>query len=194
MAQQPEERRGTLVLVVGPSGAGKDTLIAGARQALADDPRFVFARRVITRAVGAGGEDHQALSAPEFDAWRAGGAFLLHWQAHGLRYGLPVALADDLAARRTVIANVSRTVIAEARRRHPPVHVVAVTARPETLARRLAARGREDAAGVAARLARSVPDPPPVEDLVEIANDGAAADAVAGLVAFLRRLRAESGF
>ncbi|GLR90973.1 hypothetical protein GCM10007857_76890 [Bradyrhizobium iriomotense] len=40
--------RGHLVLVVGPSVAGKDTLIDFARAQLQSDPDFHFARRVIT--------------------------------------------------------------------------------------------------------------------------------------------------
>src|SRR6516165_1390213 len=99
-----------LVLVVGPSGAGKDTLIEAARLALADDPRFRFVRRVITRPADAGGEAHEAVSEAEF----AARDFTLQWQAHGLRYGIPAAVIDDVGLEQVVVANVSRTVVAEA--------------------------------------------------------------------------------
>ena len=54
---------GILFFVVGPSGAGKDALIEGARH-LAD--RFCFARRVITRPAGSPGENHEALDEAAF--------------------------------------------------------------------------------------------------------------------------------
>jgi phosphonate metabolism protein PhnN/1,5-bisphosphokinase (PRPP-forming) len=140
-----------LVLVVGPSGAGKDTLLDAARRALADDPNFRFVRRVITRPTNAGGEDHEAVTEPEF----ARRGFALQWRAHGLHYGIPTDIAFDLAAGRVVVANVSRSVIEEAAQRFP-VRVIEITAPPEVLAARLGARGRETATDVAARLARSV--------------------------------------
>ena len=167
-----------LVLVVGPSGAGKDTLLAAAKQTLATDKRFHFARRVITRSASAGGESHEAVTEAEFSTR----GFALQWQAHGLRYGI----ADDaVGAAPVVIANVSRTVINDAASRFP-VRVIEVTAPPAILALRLASRGREDAEDVSARLARAVALPPkvPVETII---NDGTLQDAVASFLAALSR-------
>jgi ribose 1,5-bisphosphokinase len=146
---------GCFVAVVGPSGAGKDTLISGVQDRLTGDRRFVFARRIITRSPDCT-EDHDTLTELEFARMRAAGAFLLSWMANGLSYGLPGGLGFDLEDGRVVIANVSRTVLPEVRqrfRRHLVVHVVAD---PAVLAARLSARAREDAAAQQARLARAV--------------------------------------
>ena len=78
-------RPGIFFLVVGPSGVGKDTLIDGAREALADDPRWVFATRTITRAADAGGECHAAMDAATFAKTERDGGFLITSSAHGHR-------------------------------------------------------------------------------------------------------------
>jgi ribose 1,5-bisphosphokinase len=140
-----------LVLVVGPSGAGKDTLLGMARAALAPDPRFRFVRRVITRPADAGGEDHEAISESDF----ATRPFALQWSAHGLYYGIPIDITEDLAQGRVVVANVSRGVIGQAVDRYP-TRVIEITAPPHILAQRLATRGRETEDDVSRRLARSV--------------------------------------
>jgi phosphonate metabolism protein PhnN/1,5-bisphosphokinase (PRPP-forming) len=169
-----------LIGVVGPSGAGKDTLMAGARAALAGDARFRFVRRAITRPAEAGGEDHRPLLPAAFEAERAAGGFALWWQAHGLLYGIPA----DLAPSQISIANLSRTVLAEADRRFPLL-VLEITAPAAVLAARLAARGREDAADVAARLARQAPLPDGLR-VARVLNDGPVAQGVAQVLAVLR--------
>jgi phosphonate metabolism protein PhnN/1,5-bisphosphokinase (PRPP-forming) len=179
-----------LVPVVGPSGAGKDTLMAAARARLAADPRFVFARRCITRPAEAGGEDHQAMAREAFEAARAAGAFTLWWEAHGLLYGIPRGVEDDMAAGRVAVANLSRTVLAEAARRHR-VRVLVITAPPATLAARLAARGREDPADIAARLARDAPLPEGIE-AETVLNDGTVEQGVARVLAALSRAAADA--
>ncbi len=176
--------RGTLFLVVGPSGAGKDSLIDGARSRLgAAAPRIV--RRVITRPADAGGEDHEPATREAFDATRAGGGYALSWEAHGLGYGLPGDIADDLATGTDVLANVSRGVIGEARDRFAPVRVIVVTAPDAVLAERLAARGRESAEDIAARLARAGYAMPEGDDVTVLENAGALDDAVDAFVAAL---------
>lgn len=184
----PTTSRGTLVLVVGPSGAGKDSVLAGARRALAGHPGIHFARRCITRPADAGGEDHVSLSPEAFARCRATGGFALEWRAHGLDYGIPVEATGWLAAGETVVANVSRTVLDEARRRLPPVQVVLVTAAPEVLAARLAARGREDADDIRQRLARGEMDCKG-SDVVRLENNGRLEDTVRRFVDLLGRLR-----
>ncbi|MGL4302492.1 MAG: phosphonate metabolism protein/1,5-bisphosphokinase (PRPP-forming) PhnN [Sphingomonas sp.] len=162
---------GVFLPVVGPSGAGKDTLIDAARRHLADDRRFHFARRVITRPADAGGEAHLAATMATFDALEAAGGFALSWRAHDLAYGIPVAADDELANGRHVIANLSRGAIGAAAARYPAICVLHVTAPPELLRARLSARQREGAGGQAARLNRvaTVPAGVPVIDIV---NDG----------------------
>lgn len=168
-----------LVLVVGASGVGKDTLMEAARRALAEDPRFRFVRRTITRPAEAGGEDHDPVSDPEFDERDHD----LQWRAHGLRYGIPAGISEDLARGRIIVANVSRAVIKEAAERFP-VRVIEVTAPPALLAARLAARGREDSEGVAARLSRSVALPAGV-DVRSVVNDGSLAQGIERFLAAL---------
>jgi ribose 1,5-bisphosphokinase len=145
---------GRLVLVVGPSGAGKDTLIDGVRTACRDDPRFVFPRRLVTRPASRF-EDHDTISETSFDQAVAERRFALWWSAHGLRYGIPAGIDDDIRADRTVVCNVSRTIVATARERYAQVAVVMITAPTEILSARLAARDRTSDGEIAGRIARS---------------------------------------
>lgn len=175
---------GRLFLVVGPSGAGKDSLIAAARERL-ETAGFHFVRRVITRPLDAGGEVHAEATAEEFAALEAAGRFALSWRAHGLAYGIPRSIDRELAAGRGVVANVSRAVIAPARAAYPGLRVLLVTAPPAVLAQRLAGRGRETPEAVAARLERAGYTEPQGPDVVRIVNDGPLEAAVPGFLAAL---------
>ncbi len=184
----PEGARGAFVAVVGPSGAGKDTLMSCAAGHPALDGRILFARRVVTRAAQADAEDHDSLDEAGFARAEAEGAFALVWAAHGLRYGLPRALREALVEGRTVVANLSRRSLAEAAAAFGPLHVVELTASPEILLARLVARGREDEATIRDRLARQAPFalPPGAHHRV-IDNSGPVADATEALVGYLNR-------
>jgi ribose 1,5-bisphosphokinase len=176
-----------LVLVVGPSGAGKDTLINAAKAELAPDPRFVFPRRVVTRPAVAALEDHESVTAEQFALQEANGAYALSWEAHGLKYGLPASIEGDIAAGRVVVMNGSRAMVGAARQKFPGTVVVLIGAAPEVRAARLAGRGRETPREISARLAREVDTPIP--DAMPVDNSG---DLEAGKARFLALLRALS--
>ena len=179
--------RGRLVAVVGPSGAGKDTLIDGARAAR---PDLATVRWVIPRAAAAGGEDFEGVSAEEFGRRRAAGEFAVSWQAHGLSYGIPNAEVEPLFAGRDVVFNGSRAALETARAVFPDLRVILVTAPPEVLAARLASRGRETEADIAARLGRASFDLPQGIKAVTVLNDGAVET---GVARFLAALQADRG-
>ncbi len=172
-----------LILVVGPSGVGKDTLMDGARLALADDSEVVFVRRDITRPAEAGGEDHQPISEAEFLRREQAGDYTLSWRAHGLCYGVPADILQDLAMGRRVVANVSRGVIDEARRRLGAVRIVSVSADPDQLAERLRQRGRESEIEIADRIARAQAYAIAGRDVVELRNDSDRESGIAALIA-----------
>jgi ribose 1,5-bisphosphokinase len=145
---------GNLVLVVGPSGAGKDSLIDVARTMLEQDPRFVFPTRMITRNADSAGERHVQITEAGFEQMRKSGAFFLSWKAHGHCYALPADIQKHLDQNRVVVANVSRRVIEEAKAKAARVSVVYVTAPKDVIADRLQRRKREDSEQIEARLAR----------------------------------------
>lgn len=169
-------KNGTFVAVVGPSGVGKDSVIDFARDRLEASGAVVFVRRVVTRPADGGSEDHDSMDAAAFAAAEADGAFALSWEAHGLRYGLPVSLERDLAQGKVVVANLSRGVIPALMARYPSAIVVSVTADREVISQRLANRGRETADSIQRRLSRSVVEPLPAST-VTIDNTGALASA-----------------
>lgn len=160
---------GRLIAVVGPSGVGKDSVMAGL---IAARPGLTAIRRAITRDPDLGGEDFEPLTPSAFNARMAAGDFALTWGAHGLFYAIPRAALDPLAQGRDLLANLSRGVLAQAQALAPRLTALHITASPDTLAARLSARGRETSADITTRLTRPSPPFPPGLDFVTIANDG----------------------
>jgi ribose 1,5-bisphosphokinase len=176
---------GHFVLVVGPSGAGKDTVLTLVRAAMRHDDRIVFPRRVITR-VADGAEDHDSLTDAQFEQAIADGAFCVWWSAHGHQYGIPIAADDAIRAGSTVICNVSRGVVTSQRRRYANVTVVLVTAPIDVLEQRLAARRRSSDGDLAKRIARADVAEWQVPADVIIDNVDTSADAAGKLIDALR--------
>jgi ribose 1,5-bisphosphokinase len=173
---------GHLVLVVGPSGAGKDTLLAHVRAKTHGNDNVIVVRRIVTRAA-TDAEEHDSLTEAAFDRAIADGAFAVWWAAHGNRYGIPRAADDAIRAGRTVLCNVSRAVVAELRARYARVTVVLVTAPDDVLRQRLAARGRASDGDIGRRVARVTASDNEVRPDLVIMNVGAAEDAAKKLLA-----------
>lgn len=182
--------------IVGPSGAGKDTLIAGALAARSD---LRLVRRVITRPTKAGGEDFEGVTPEAFARRQARGDFALTWQAHGLSYGIPKAevsgagpgLGPGPGPRPgDVIFNGSRAALPLAATVFPGLRVILVTAPDIVLAARLAARGRETAEDIRARLARAGFEMPDGIAFQTVVNDQSPEIGTARLLAALQPVRA----
>ena len=178
--------RGTLFLMVGPSGAGKDSLIQAAIESFADNASFVIARRVITRPLDRAREDHEPVTVDEFVRRKNQNGFMLAWNVYDTHYGIPMSYEQELASGRHVIANVSRTVVGLGVENFAPARVIQVTAPREVLEARLMTRA--DPSTAAARLARAVvlPDGIPVTHLLN------ARDLNTGASRLVRLLTAES--
>jgi ribose 1,5-bisphosphokinase len=173
---------GRLVLIVGPSGAGKDTLLDRARAACAGDASIVFPRRAVTRPASLA-EDNVQVTPDAFQEALARGEFAIHWEAHGHCYALPRTIDDDIRAGRTVVFNASRTVIETMRRAYADIVVVSITAPPNVLAERLAARARDSDGPIEPRLHRAVDEA--VADAT-IVNVGTIEPHAEGLVEIIR--------
>lgn len=183
----PDSATGALVLVVGPSGSGKDTLIGLAKVALVNDQTYLFPRRVITREAMPDAEDHDTLSLEAFERAEAEGVFALSWGAHGLRYAIPAASLAGIQKGGKAVINVSRGVIPLAEKLGCRVTVLSIVCDPALLAQRIAKRGRENADDIAARLKREAPIVVSNARLIEIRNENSLAEAGAAMLEAIRR-------
>jgi ribose 1,5-bisphosphokinase len=143
---------GRFIAMVGPSGVGKDSVM---QEMAARNPSIVLARRVITRACDAGGEDFEGVTVAGFQARMAAGEFALSWEAHGLNYAIPATVEAHLQDGCDVLANLSRAALIGAKVRFARFEVINLTAAREVLAARLVARSRETTTQIAERLDRA---------------------------------------
>ncbi len=173
-----------VIAVVGPSGVGKDSVMAALE---AHAPGFQRVRRVITRPDGEDGEDSVRVTVPEFEQMAESNAFALHWAAHGLNYGIPVGIDQQRCGTKGVLVNLSRSVLLSAQAVFGELVVVSLNADPRVLAQRLSTRDRETAAEQARRLQRAdAPLPEGLNRVIEIDNSGALQQTVDEILARLQ--------
>ena len=167
----------SLIYVMGPSGAGKDSLLSATKTLLQGAP-VAFVRRYITRPA-ARGEWHIPVSEERFAHLEEDGAFSLTWHSHGLFYGIPASAGLALANGITLVVNGSREALGRAFSCYP------------TLVPRLEGRGRENGAALEERLARASMPLPEVSGMpapLRIDNSGSLDAAAATFAKMIRDL------
>ena len=181
-----------LIFIIGPSGAGKDSLLNSLRQDVAamtdaiTPPPLYFAKRTITRNHDQSNEDHEVVDPSNFELLIKSDAFAMHWFANGLHYGIRHQELAPMSEGIWVMVNGSRAYLEEAKRRFPGLTVLFITAPTEVLRERLLSRGRENDQAIEARLSRSHDVALEPQDLC-VSNGGSLADSVATLKKLLQQ-------
>lgn len=188
MSDVMDHSTGRLFYLMGPSGAGKDSLLDACRGRQVAGHDLRIAARHITRRAGSGGEDHIALTPDAFRQQRDDGRFALHWQANNRHYGIGVEIDQWLAAGDMVLVNGSRAHLDEARARYGRQLVpVLLYVDPDQQRRRLLERGRETTEEIDRRIERSRRLQAELgQRFATIRNDGTLGHATDQLLAIIR--------
>jgi ribose 1,5-bisphosphokinase len=182
--------RGRLIYVMGPSGAGKNSVIANARSIAGSLKKInknnclYFSPRYVTRPATLvdSASDECAISTGAFAHYKRIGAFALDWEAHGFCYGVSTAIDTLLRAGKCVVVNGSRDYLATALEKYPHMTTVLITVAPDVAYARLLARGRENIAAIMARVQRAPDITVPQQQLHIIDNSGPLEHATAALL------------
>lgn len=154
------KRRGRLIVVSAPSGAGKTTLVRGL---VARDPRFVFSVSYTTRAkrkTETDGVHYHFVSKPEFERLRQAGAFLEYAEVFDNFYATGRdAVEKKLAAGRHVIVEIDWQGAQQVRERMPECQsIFIVPPSVQALRERLTQRKTDSAEVIERRLRDSLDD------------------------------------
>jgi len=169
---------GTLILVVGNSGSGKDSIINGVSEKYPLDLKKVYiVKRYITRPPSKT-EDNYFISSEEFNEMGKKGKFALQWHIYGLDYGVSIEIEDWLKNGHTVIVNVSRTIINDTRKKYKNLKVVFIEVPLEFTLQRLKIRERESEQGLKERIERARNNQKFPEADFEIDNSGELDEAI----------------
>ena len=176
-----------LLYVIGASGSGKDSLIRCARDRIGPDSPIVFAHRYITRPAESGNGNHIAVSNSEFRRLLKLGCFAMHWESHGLSYGIGIEIDEWLKMGLKVVVNGSREYLGEAAKKYRLMTPVLIKAPGHVLRERLMRRGRESDDDIEERLTRSNAVEKMVSHprLIELDNSGPLEDACRQLLTVL---------
>jgi ribose 1,5-bisphosphokinase len=178
-----------LIYVVGPSGAGKDSLMRWLRERSVRQPRLHWARRTVTRPSHDSSTGDISLDEASFSKTVLAGGFALQWQANGLRYGIPHEELTPILTQQWVFINGSRAHLETCAARYPGMTILHITADPAVLRQRLLQRGRESQTMVETRIQRAPLLAAPAQSiLMEVFNNSDIEEAGQQMLQQLERL------
>ena len=178
-----------LIYVMGPSGAGKDSLLDWLKKKLPPQSPIRFAKRTIDRPLQAQGEQHESVDSATFERLQQEQSFAMHWLANGRQYGVRHSELEPLQQQQWLLVNGSRAHLPEALRQFKGLSVLHISASADILRARLLARQRETPEAVEARVQRAVAFSVPTScRCVRILNDNSLDDAGAVLMKALSSL------
>ncbi len=180
---------GTVFVIVGPSGSGKDTLINWLRENLKHKTDILFVRRIVTRPADNDHEDHDTMEPGQFQQAKASGAFAVTWQAHDLHYAIPNSVKDHVDQGGQAILNGARRALHHLEAAFSDVQIIHLDVDPDILAERLANRGRGSDTDLSARLAQQKLDFQTRAPIIHVANNGPAAEAGQHIVGLIEQHR-----
>ena len=180
-----------LFYIIGASGAGKDTLINYARNTINGAGQIIFAHRYITRPPNSGNENHVHLCKHEFQQRMEANFFALNWESHGNFYGIGCEVDTWLNSGFSVVVNGSREYLPVVRQLYPALKVILIVADEEAISNRLSNRGRESAAEIENRIARTSQISTDLENCIKLENNSTIAEAGDSLVNVICTIHAE---
>jgi ribose 1,5-bisphosphokinase len=180
-----------VILVVGPSGAGKDTLLRAAREHFAPDQSIGFARRYITRPPGVD-EDNYYVDETGFSLLEKAAFFISSWRAHRNCYGVARHEIHQYYGKGSVVASISRSSIADFERACDAPVTILVTAHPEVLEKRLLSRGREPVEKIRERLQRAQ-EPLNTRNYISFDNSGELPQSKNDFITLIQKLHSRQG-
>ena len=145
-----------LFLIVGNSGSGKDSLIKEVQDNFPEHLKEIkVPKRVITRPPSPETEKYESIDEKTFLKLKKEGAFALDWHIYNLYYGVRENINDWLRKGYSVLINVSRKIISDARKKYPDMKVIFVKVPFEVTEKRIRERGRENEEYMRMRLERA---------------------------------------
>lgn len=146
---------GTLFLVVGNSGSGKDSIIKAVLEKYPSDLKSIhLTQRYITRPPSED-EDNTSISPEEFREMSKQGKLALEWHIYGLDYGVPIEIDSWLKKGHPVLVNVSRTIVKKACEIYRNLKIIFIEVPFEITLKRVKARARESGKRLEERIERA---------------------------------------